>query len=68
MVHPWVVGGGVGLQITECRYNILNKQLWTASKRWSPGLEVDNSLTTLHHKEPAYCKMLNRALKFDGFL
>ena len=37
---PWVVDGGVGLQIWRLAANILNKQSWTAGQEWSSSLGV----------------------------
>ena len=37
---PWVVDGGVGLQIWRLAANILNKQSWTADQEWSSSLGV----------------------------
>jgi hypothetical protein len=47
MACPQVVDGGEGLQIWRGAANILNKQWWTADKRWSSSL----GLTTPHHKK-----------------
>ena len=35
---PWVVDGGVGLQIWRLAVNIFNKQSWTADQEWSSSL------------------------------
>jgi hypothetical protein len=42
MAHPRVADGGDVLQVWRVAVNILNEQLWTAGKAWSPSLGVGN--------------------------
>jgi hypothetical protein len=56
MAHPWVAGGGDGLQICTVATNLLNKQLQTADKEWSSSLRLGDGLTTTRRKETACYK------------
>ena len=54
MVRPQVAGGGTASNV-EIAVNILNKQLWTASKGWSSDLGLGEVVTVPHHKKwPCY--------------
>jgi len=59
MVNPQVMDGRDGF-VLRVAINTLNKQSWTANKRWCWGLGTGP--TTLHHKKPLCYKMLNGAL------
>jgi hypothetical protein len=58
---------GDSLLIWRISANVLNKQLQAANKEWSSNLRGGQGLTTPHHKQPACCEMLHRALDFYRF-
>jgi hypothetical protein len=64
MARPQVADGGDALQVWRVAANIINKQLWTADKRWSSSL----GLTTPHSKIYACYENSQEASDLDGFL
>jgi hypothetical protein len=60
MVHPQAADGGDGLQIWRVAASILNKQSWTAGKKWW-GLGM--GLTTPHCKIISLLQNVTKGLK-----
>jgi hypothetical protein len=51
MARPQVADGRDSLQIFRVTANLMNKQLWTANRRWLSSLGVGWEANNLHHKK-----------------
>jgi hypothetical protein len=69
VAHPWIVDGGVGLQIWRMAVNTMNKVMDSQEgARGDPSAwGLGKGLTTPHHEKPACYKMLHKASELDRF-